>query len=93
MKISTEAIEALKGQLSPEQRKHKTIRFFLAQGCCGPSVQMTITEDKPETDISFSHDDIQFSIDQEVKAMLENVTLAFSGRGFKLEGFQSTSCC
>jgi Fe-S cluster assembly iron-binding protein IscA len=79
--------------LTPEQRKYKVIRFFSAQGCCGPSVQMAITEDKLDTDEFFTKDDVRFSIDQEVKEMLQNVTLVFSGKGFRLEGFQSTGCC
>ncbi len=93
MNISNEAIEALKYQLTPEQRKFKVIRFFAEQGCCGPSIQMAITEDKLGTDENFTKDDIQFSIDPEVKEILQNVTLVFSGKGFRLEGFQSTGCC
>jgi len=54
---------------------------------------MAITEDKLDTDEFFTKDDVRFSIDQEVKEMLQNVTLVFSGKGFRLEGFQSTGCC
>ncbi len=93
MNISNEAIKALKNQLTPEQQKNQIIRFFATQGCCGPSIQMSVVNDTQETDESFSKDDIRFGIDQDVREMLQNVTLVFTDRGFKLEGFQSTGCC
>lgn len=79
--------------MTAEDLQHKTIRFFAAQGCCGPSVQMAMTDEKPETDHSFVQDDIHFSIDPAIADLLNGVTLAASEHGFKLVGFQSGGCC
>jgi Fe-S cluster assembly iron-binding protein IscA len=93
MHISAEAIQSLKQQLSPEDLQTKAIRFFSAQGCCGPSVQMALVEAVPATDESFSVEEVRFALEPAVKQQLEKVTLAVGPQGFKLEGFQSNSCC
>jgi Fe-S cluster assembly iron-binding protein IscA len=93
MNISAEAIQALKEQLSSEDLKQKTIRFFGSQGCCGPSVQMGLVEQVPATDQTFCIDEVNFAIEPAVKEQLEPVTLTSGPQGFKLEGFQSSSCC
>jgi Fe-S cluster assembly iron-binding protein IscA len=92
MKISEDAIVALKRLLPDEQLKEKTIRFFAVEACCGPSVQIEITEEKPEADEVFEKDGVQFSIDPEAKNLLLNATLVFTGKSFRLEGLTS-SCC
>jgi Fe-S cluster assembly iron-binding protein IscA len=92
MKISNEAIEALKSHLPAEQLKNKFIRFYAAQGCCGPSVQIEIADEKPETDEMFIEDDVQFSVDYQVKDLLQNATLLFTGKGFRLDGIESDCC-
>jgi len=93
MNISNEAILALKNQLSVDELANKTIRFFGVEGCCGPSVQMTVIDQKLEKDENFNKEGVNFSIDPTIKEMLEPVTLKFSDQGFKLEGFKSSECC
>lgn len=93
MNISAEAIQALKQQLSSEDLRKKTIRFFGVQGCCGPSVQMSLEEQVPSTDQTFSIEDVKFALDLALKEQLEPVTLAVGPQGFKLEGFVSSNCC
>lgn len=93
MIISAEAIQALKQQLSSEDLQQKSIRFFGSQGCCGPSVQMELTEQIPSTDETFILEDVKFAIDPTIKSALVPVTLAVGPQGFKLEGYQSSSCC
>jgi Fe-S cluster assembly iron-binding protein IscA len=92
MKISEDAILALKRMLPDEQLKEKTIRFFSAEGCCGPSVQIEITEEMPEDDEVFVKDGVRFSIEPQAKDLLLNATLVFTGKSFRLEGLAS-SCC
>jgi Fe-S cluster assembly iron-binding protein IscA len=93
MNTSAEAIEALKQQLSQEDLRQKTIRFFASQGCCGPSVQMALTDQVPSSDQSFCIDEVNFAIEPAVKEQLEPVTLTVGPQGFKLEGFASSNCC
>lgn len=93
MNISTEAMQALKQQLSTEELKQKTIRFFASQGCCGPSVQMALVDQVPSTDETFSLEEVKFALDPAIKAQLAPVTLSAGPQGFKLEGFQSSNCC
>lgn len=93
MHISAEAIQSLKQQLSAEELQNKAIRFFSAQGCCGPSVQMALVEEVPATDDTFSAEGVRFALEPAVKQQLQSVTLAVGPQGFKLEGFQSNSCC
>lgn len=93
MNIANEAILALKEQVSAAELEKKTIRFFGVQGCCGPSVQMALEDEKHESDESFTKDGVQFSLDPSIKELLEPVTLVFTEQGFQLQGFQSSSCC
>lgn len=93
MNISNEAIAALKEQVSATELEKKTIRFFGVQGCCGPSVQMALEDQKHQSDESFTKDGVQFSFDPSIKEMLEPVTLVFTEQGFQLQGFQSSGCC
>lgn len=93
MNVSSEAIAALKDQVSAAVLKKKTIRFFGVQGCCGPSVQMALEDQKHESDESFTMDGVQFSYDPAIKEMLEPVTLIFDEQGFQLQGFQASGCC
>jgi Fe-S cluster assembly iron-binding protein IscA len=93
MKISNEALEALRQHLKPENLGTQTVRFFGSQGCCGPAVQMAVVEEVPETDETFTVADIRFAVDPSVKEQLEPVTLAAGPQGFRLDGFQSSGCC
>lgn len=93
MNISNEAILALKKQLSADDISNKIIRFFGTEGCCGPSVQMAMIDQKLEKDDNFTIEGINFSVDPTVKEILEPVTLNFSEEGFKLDGFKSSGCC
>jgi Fe-S cluster assembly iron-binding protein IscA len=93
MNISNEAVAALKKFLENEPGNQAAIRFFSVPGCCGPSIQMALSDENVETDERLVFDGIEFRIDQEVAGALQNATLVATERGFKIEGFESSQCC
>ena len=93
MNISNEAVTALKKHLENEPGNQAAIRFFSVPGCCGPSIQMALSDEKAETDEALALDGLEFRIDQEVAEALQNATLVVTERGFKIEGFESSKCC
>lgn len=85
MKITQKAIDAFGNILKEQGNPDFGIRIYAVQGCCSPSLQMTVTN-KPETDDNkVEVDGIIFFIDNLAKIMLEDVTIDYGINGFRLE--------
>lgn len=93
MNVSNEAIQALKEHIGAAELEKKIIRFFNTQGCCGPSVQMSLEDEKTTTDEFFIVDGVNFSMEPSIITNMEPVTLIFNENGFQLQGYTSSGCC
>jgi Fe-S cluster assembly iron-binding protein IscA len=95
MKATSNAIEELKKVLKTEENPLAGIRIFSGQGCCGPSLQMSVSEKIPTGDELLTIDEVNFFIANEAREMLNGVTLDHGPNGFKLDGMKKNGggCC
>ncbi|MDZ7634374.1 MAG: iron-sulfur cluster biosynthesis family protein [Bacteroidales bacterium] len=89
------AIDELKKVLNSEETPESGIRIFSQQGCCGPALQLTVTENGTSGDNVVTIDSVNFYIAPDAVTMLEGVTLDFGSNGFRLEGLRRAGggCC
>lgn len=92
MNITPKAIEEFKKALANES-EISAIRIFAAEGCCGPSVQMSIVEKPYNDDIEIAIDSMKFFIEKSVEVTLNGVTIDYGQNGFKLDGLKKSSGC
>ncbi|MGB9745447.1 MAG: HesB/IscA family protein [Bacteroidales bacterium] len=90
MKISQKAFEAFDQIIREQEIPGASVRIYTVQGCCSPSLQMTVT-DKPEPgDQKVEIDGMVFYIDSMAETILSNVTIDFGTNGFWLERTEKT---
>ncbi|MCC5926897.1 MAG: hypothetical protein JJU41_10095 [Bacteroidetes bacterium] len=92
MNITDKAVETLRNIIPADDLETGTVRFFMAEGCCGPSLQMGITGEVPETDETFEVDGVRFSVASEAREQVAQVTLNADESGFRLEGYTAPAC-
>jgi len=95
MKATSNAIEELKRVLNTEENPMAGIRIFSSQVCCGPSLQMSVSEKIPSGDELLTIDEVNFFLSRDVKEMLNGVTLDLGPNGFRLDGLKKNGggCC
>lgn len=95
MLVTKQAAIELKKALDDFNQPGAGIHIFNAQGCCGPSVQMDITNHLKDDETGISQEGIDFFITTELLSTLSEVTLEFGSNGFRLAGMKknSSSCC
>lgn len=95
MKATSIAIEELKKVLKTEDNPLAGIRISAGQGCCGPSLQMSVSEKIPTGDELLTIDEVNFFVAVNATEMLEGVTLDYGPSGFKLDGIKRNGggCC
>jgi Fe-S cluster assembly iron-binding protein IscA len=92
MQVTSKAVDALKEMISADELANSTIRFFMAQGCCGPSLQMGLAP-RQDGDISeFDQDGVMFSIEDSAAGAVANVVLDADENGFRLDGYMAPAC-
>ena len=95
MNATSQALEELKKVLNSEENPLTGIRIFTQQGCCGPSVQMSVSDHALNDDKIITIGSINFFIASSAEEMMSGVTLDFGPGGFKLEGMKrnGSGCC
>ena len=94
MNATPQALEALKNSLKTEENPMTGVRIFTQQGCCGPSLQMSVVEKPLTGDLQLQIDSVNFFIEEPAVDMLAGVTLDYGTNGFKLNGMKrSGGCC
>jgi len=94
MKVTPIALMELKKILDSEESPLAGIRIFAQQGCCGPALQMSVTQLASHGDKVVSLDSVNFFVDPMAEEMLEGVAIDFGPAGFKLEGMKrNAGCC
>lgn len=92
MNITDKAVETLRTMIPAEDLGTGTVRFFMSDGCCGPSLQMGLTGDVPETDDTFEVGGVRFSVASDARDQVTQVTLDADDNGFRLEGYSAPAC-
>ncbi|RPJ69290.1 MAG: hypothetical protein EHM20_16565 [Alphaproteobacteria bacterium] len=88
------ALDELKKVLNSEESPTAGVRIFTQQGCCQPTIQMSVVEKPAIGDLQQTIDSVNFFMDDQARDMLTGVTIDFGLNGFKLEGLKkSGGCC
>ncbi len=94
MKITPEAIEALSQALSNAGKTGAGIRIFAQEGCCGPSLQMSLVEEMPPDHQRVNIENVDFFVEDKAQPLLTGVTIDFADGGFRLLGLEyQGGCC
>jgi Fe-S cluster assembly iron-binding protein IscA len=94
MNATPQALDELKKVLISEDCPTAGFRIFTQQGCCQPTLQMSVVEIPAIGDLQLKIDAINFFMDDQARDMLTGVTIDFGPNGFKLEGLiKSGRCC
>lgn len=95
MNITNQAAIELKKSLAEFDKPTAGIHLFSTAGCCGPSIQMDITQHVGSNETDISIQDIEFFIANDLISQLADVTIEYGSNGFRLAGLQKSggSCC
>jgi len=94
MNATPQALDQLKKTLNSEENPLAGIRISTQQGCCGPALQMAVTEKASTGDKVITIDSVNFFISSQAEGMIEGVTVDYGSDGFKLNGMKkSGGCC
>ena len=85
MKVTQKAIDAFSNILKEQGNHNSGIRIYAVQGCCSPSLQMTVTNQPEPDDNKVLVNGMVFFIDNLAKVMLEELTIDYGINGFRLE--------
>lgn len=94
MKATELAIVELKKVIDTEESPLIGIRITSHQGCCGPSLQMSVVEKPTAGDQQVSIDTLNFYLDDQAMESMKEVTIDYGPNGFKFNNLKkSGSCC
>lgn len=95
MNVTEQAIAQLKKIIATFDNPKTGVHIFSAEGCCGPSIQMDIETEVGKDETILSVNDIDFFVSNDLLPQMENVTIEFGDKGFRLAGLQKSggSCC
>lgn len=94
MNATPQALEQLKKTLNSEENPLAGIRISAQKGCCGPALQMAVTEKSSTGDKVITIESINFFISPQAEELIEGVTVDYGSTGFKLNGMKkSGGCC
>jgi Fe-S cluster assembly iron-binding protein IscA len=96
MNITHNAVEKLKTLVSPNSGLAEGIRIAKGNGCCGPSVVLSLVEQPLSSDIQHTLEGINNYIDPSLSEFENDIVLDFDNEYFNLTGIPSKSgsgCC
>ncbi|MEI6048657.1 MAG: iron-sulfur cluster biosynthesis family protein [Bacteroidota bacterium] len=94
MNATPQALDQLKKALNSEENPLAGIRVSAQQGCCGPALQMAVTEKASTGDNLITIESVNFFIFPQAEELIEGVTVDYGPDGFKLLGMKkSGGCC
>lgn len=94
MNITEQAQVELKKALVGFNKPGAGIHIFTTQGCCGPSIQMDLTQQIKPDEMIISLEGIDFFVANDLVPTLSELTIEFGSNGFRLVGMKKNgSCC
>lgn len=91
MRITSNAKNSFE-QILKSDETAQGIRIFLAGGCCTPAFQFELVSEQADDEIIENVDGVNFYFTEEVKEMLEPVTLDHNGFGFLMHNQVKKEC-
>lgn len=94
MNVTEQATAELKKIIATFENPKTGVHIFSGEGCCGPSIQMDIEHQVGKDETILSVNEIDFFVSNDLLPQLENVTIEFGDKGFRLAGLvKSGGCC
>jgi len=91
MRITSNAKNSFE-QILKSNEAAQGIRIFIAGGCCTPAFQFELAPSQATDEVVESVEGINFYFTEEVKEMLDPVTLDHNGFGFLMLGLAKNEC-
>lgn len=83
MNFTDNALKQFKKLLDENEKPKSGIRFFTAQGCCSPTLQMNIADNPNQGDKVMQIDDVDVFITSEAEEILSEITIDYSEDTFR----------
>lgn len=83
MKFTDNALNQFKKIINESENPATAIRFYTSQGCCSPSLQMTVSENPSPGDSAIQMGDVNIFITPEADRILADITLDYTEDGFR----------
>ncbi len=94
MNITEPAANELKKGIEKFNSPGAGIRIFSVSGCCGPSIQMEVSQKPAQDDVVLTLEDIDFFLENDLFDTLAPVTIDYGTGGFRIIGLKrSGGCC
>ena len=94
MKITEQAANEFKKAIEEFDSPGAGIRIFNGRSCCGPTIQMDLSNKPAKNEVVLNIEEIDFFLEKDLLETLSPVTIEFGAGGFRFTGFKrSGSCC
>lgn len=82
MNFTENALIQFKKLIDETGKPKSGIRFYTKQGCCSPSLQMSIEENPSQGDSVIKISDVDIFVTPDAEQMLAGITLDYTQEGF-----------
>ena len=83
MNFTENALNQFKKLIDESENPASGIRFYTAQGCCSPSLQIGVEENPASDDSVIQMSGVNIFITPEAEKMLSEITLDYTEEGFR----------
>ena len=83
MNFTDNALNQFKKLIDQSENPKAGIRFYAVQGCCSPSLQMSVEENPAPDDSVIQMSGVNIFITPDAEKMLSEITLDYTGEGFR----------
>jgi Fe-S cluster assembly iron-binding protein IscA len=93
MKVTESALKQFKQSIDQNETPGSGIRLFTSQGCCGPSIQMSVVVNPGAGDKILTFGDVDFFVEPQAEQKLTDISIDYRDDSFKLDGMKKASSC
>lgn len=83
MKLTDSALIQFKKLIDESESPTSGIRFFTVQGCCSPTLQMSVAQNPSPGDSVIQMGDVNIFITTQADKILSEITLDYTEDGFR----------
>lgn len=97
MNFTENALNQLKKLIEESENPKSGVRFYTAQGCCSPSLQMGFVENPAPNDVVLDMSGVNIFVTPDAQKLLADITLDYTEAGFRAvkstTGTSQKKCC
>lgn len=83
MNFTKNALNQFKKLIEESENPKSSIRLYTVQGCCSPSLQMSLVENPAPNDVVLEMSGVNIFVTPDAKKLLAEITLDFTEAGFR----------